>query len=229
MNNKNHKKEKLDLEEIIKFLGAVVLTLREDPERALKDLRKIGARIDKQVPYRDGHILRVTEYALAIADGLGFSQEEKVVLEVAALLHDFGKIGIDEEILMRPRKLENGEKDEVDMHVMRGYYMLAGFNELIEALGGVKSHHEYYNGSGYPEGLSRSEIPLIARIIAVADAYDAMTSKRPYRSPMTKEEALRELRANSGIQFDPAIVRIFIKYMTKENQRQNHKKDIVVE
>jgi len=110
------------------------------------------------------------------------------------------------------------EKEEVDMHVMRGYYMLAGFNELIEALSGVKSHHEHFNGSGYPEGLKKGEIPIIARIIAVADAYDAMTSKRPYRKALTKEEAIKELKANAGTQFDPAIVRIFIKYITSREK-----------
>lgn len=208
-------KKKLNLEEIIRCLGIVALTLRENPRQALKDLRKIGEEIDKHIPYRDGHILRVTEYALAIAEELGFSEREKVILEVAALLHDFGKIGINEEVLLNPRKLTPEEKDEVDMHVMRGYYMLAGFNELLEALGGIKGHHEHYNGLGYPEGLMKGEIPLIARIIAVADAYDAMTSERPYRKTFTKEAAIKELRANAGTQFDPAIVRIFIKILTQ--------------
>ncbi len=210
-----NKKESLDLNEVIRCLGIVALTLRENPKQALRDLRKIGEKIDKVIPYRDGHILRVTEYALAIAEELGFSEEEKVVLEVAALLHDFGKIGINEDILLKPQKLTPQEKEEVDMHVMRGYFMLAGFNELIEALDGIKSHHEHFNGSGYPEGLTKSEIPLIARIIAVADAYDAMTSKRPYRDALTKEEAIRELKANAGTQFDPAIVRIFVKHLAR--------------
>ncbi|MCX7994946.1 MAG: HD-GYP domain-containing protein [candidate division WOR-3 bacterium] len=216
---KNDKQFKINLDEIIRTLSSVAMTLRENPKKALKSLRKIGKNIDRQIPYRDGHILRVTEYSLAIAEELGFSEEEKVVLEVAALLHDFGKIGIDESILLKPRKLSEAEKEEVDMHVMRGYYMLAGFNELIEALGGIKHHHEHFNGSGYPEGLKKGEIPIIARIIAVADAYDAMTSKRPYRRAMSKEEAIRELKANAGTQFDPAIVKIFIKIITKKEKK----------
>jgi len=207
-------KKKIDLEEIIRCLGIVALTLKENPKQALRDLRKIGEKIDHYIPYRDGHIIRVTEYALAIANELGFTEEEKVVLEVAALLHDFGKIGIDEDILLKPNKLTPQEKEEIDMHVMRGYYMLAGFSELGEAISGIKSHHEHFNGTGYPEGLVRGEIPLFARIIAVADAYDAMTSKRPYRDALTKEAAIKELKANAGTQFDPTIVRIFVKYIT---------------
>ncbi|MBN2619457.1 HD-GYP domain-containing protein [candidate division WOR-3 bacterium] len=213
----------IDLDGIIRCLGGIAATIREDPKQALRDLRKIGAEIDMKVPYRDGHSLRVTDYCLKIADDLGFTEEEKVVLEVAALLHDFGKIGIDEQVLLRPRKLTEQEKNEVTMHVMRGYYMLAGFGELIEALKGVKSHHEFYDGSGYPEGLMKSEIPLIGRIIAVADAYDAMTSKRPYRDALSQQQAIQELQNNSGHQFDPAIVKIFVKHLTQE--KSTHKKN----
>jgi len=212
------KRPKINLDEIIRCLGNVVMTLKENPRQALKDLRKIGAEIDNQVPYRDGHSLRVTDYCLAIAEHLGFDEHEKVILEVAALLHDFGKIGIDEDILLQPRKLTPEEKQEVDMHVMRGYYMLAGFNELIEALSGIKTHHEYYDGTGYPEGLAKGEIPLIGRIIAVCDAYDAMVSRRPYRGAFAQEEAIRELKAKSGTQFDPAIVKILIKYILKKDK-----------
>jgi HD-GYP domain-containing protein (c-di-GMP phosphodiesterase class II) len=211
---------KINLDEIIRCLGEVVVTLKQNPQKALHDLRKIGEQIDKQVPYRDGHSLRVTDYSLLIADYLGFDENETVILEVAALLHDFGKIGIDEDILMRPRRLSREEKEEIAMHVMRGYYMLAGFNELIEALRGVKTHHECYDGTGYPEGLSRYEIPLIGRIIAVADAYDAMTSVRPYRNALNREAALRELKIHSGSQFDPAIVKIFVKLIAAKDGKE---------
>ncbi|HEX7321292.1 MAG TPA: HD-GYP domain-containing protein [bacterium] len=207
---------RINLEEIIRCLGAVTMTLRQNPKKALSDLRALGQAIDDQVPYRDGHSLRVTDHCMAMADHLGFDDNEKVVLEVAALLHDFGKIGIDEAILMKPQQLTPEEKLEINMHVMRGYYMLAGFNELIEALRGIKSHHECYDGTGHPEGLVKNQIPLIGRIIAVADAYDAMTSKRPYRKALTHEQALQELKNNAGIQFDPAIVKIFIKYLSEK-------------
>ncbi len=108
------------------------------------------------------------------------------------------------------------------MHVMRGYYMLAGFSKLIEALKSIKTHHEFYDCSGYPEGLSKGEIPLIGRIIVVADAYDAMTSERPYRRAMIHRETRAELKNTAGHQFDPVIVKVFIKYL---NQISKSRKD----
>lgn len=215
---KKQRSQKINLDEIIRCLSIVARTLHEDPKQALKDLRDIGEEMDRKIPYRDGHSIRVTDYCLSIADDLGFSENEKVVLEVAALLHDFGKIGIDENILLKPDALTRNEKDEITMHVMRGYYMLAGFNELIEALKGIRTHHEYYDGSGYPEGLAKGDIPLIGRIIAVADAFDAMISERPYRKALTKKVAIEELKRASGSQFDPAIVKIFLKLLAQKNK-----------
>jgi HD-GYP domain-containing protein (c-di-GMP phosphodiesterase class II) len=216
---KKQRSQKINLDEIIRCLSIVAQTLHENPKQALKDLRNIGGEIDRKIPYRDGHSIRVTDYCLNIADDLGFSEKEKVVLEVAALLHDFGKIGIDENILLKPETLTSDERNEITMHVMRGYYMLAGFNELIEALEGIRTHHEYYDGSGYPEGLAKGDIPLIGRIIAVADAFDAMTSERPYRKAMTKQVAIEELKRASGSQFDPAIVKIFLKLLVQKDKR----------
>lgn len=213
--------QKIDIDEIIRCLGLIARTLHENPKQALKDLREIGEEIDCKIPYRDGHSIRVTDYCLSIADNIGFSENEKVVLEVAAILHDFGKIGIDESILLKPGALTQEDRNEITMHVMRGYYMLAGFSELIEALKGVKSHHEYYDGSGYPEGLTKGDIPLIARIIAVADAFDAMTSERPYRKAMTKQAAIDELKRASNSQFDPAIVKIFLKLLSQKDEKNN--------
>jgi len=107
--------------------------------------------------------------------------------------------------------LTKEEKEEIDKHVLRGYHILSGFTDIPEILNGVKTHHEFYDGSGYPEGLDDDEIPLIGRILAVADAYDAMTSKRPYRKIFTKDQAIMELKRLSGIQFDKDVVRIFLK------------------
>jgi len=212
---KNEKDIKFNINKIITSLGLISEAMKKNPRQALQDLRKIGVEIDSQVPYRDGHNIRVTDYCLLMANHLGFDENEKMILEVAAILHDFGKIGIDEQILLKPRKLTPQEKEEIEMHVMRGYYMLAGFSELLEALQGIKSHHEYYDGTGYPEGLSKNKIPLMGRIIAIADAYDAMTSDRPYRKALTSEVAINELKNNAGKQFDPAIVKIFIECLSQ--------------
>jgi putative nucleotidyltransferase with HDIG domain len=206
----------LNLDEIISCLSKVAKIILDKPEEALKELREIGSSIDAQVPYRDGHTERVANYSLRIGKRLGLTDKEMVILEAAALLHDFGKIGIDEEILLKPSSLTDCEKDEVEKHVLRGYYMLDGFAELNEVIKGVLSHHEHYNGTGYPEGLAGNNIPLIGRIIAVADAYDAMTSSRPYRKAKTKEQAISELKQFSGEQFDPEIVEVFIKILESE-------------
>jgi HD-GYP domain-containing protein (c-di-GMP phosphodiesterase class II) len=203
----------LDIDEIIKCLSQVAKILHERPEHALKELRNISSLVDKQVPYRDGHTQRVCKYSLRIGKQLGLTDKEMVILETAALLHDFGKIGVDEKILLKPTSLTESEKIEIEKHVLRGYYILSGFAELEEALKGVRSHHEHYNGSGYPERLLGDNTPLLGRILAVADAYDAMTSERPYRKARTKEQAVEELMKFSGKQFDPEIVEVFIKIL----------------
>ena len=185
--------------------------LKKEPEKALVELREIGKTLDSIVPYRDGHSQRVARYALMIAQEMGFSKEQLVMVEVSALLHDLGKIGIDEAILYKPGVLTKEEKEEIDKHVLRGYHILSGFTDIPEILNGVKCHHEFWDGSGYPEGLEDGQIPLIGRILAVADAYDAMTSKRPYRKVFTKEQAIAELKRLSGIQFDKEVVKIVLR------------------
>jgi HD-GYP domain-containing protein (c-di-GMP phosphodiesterase class II) len=200
----------LDLNEIINTLGEVAKILRNRPDSALAELRKISGEIDKQIPYRDGHSARVCDYALKVGNALGFSDEQLIILEAAALLHDFGKICVDEKLLKKPESLQGDERCEVEKHVLRGYHILSGFVDLDEALKGIRSHHEHYNGLGYPQGLTDGNIPLYGRIIAVADAYDAMTSDRPYRKAKTKQDALDEIKQNAGQQFDPHIVEVFL-------------------
>ncbi|MGB3478671.1 MAG: HD-GYP domain-containing protein [bacterium] len=203
----------IHLDEIIKCLDQVAAILHDKPDSALQQLRKTSSLIDSQVPYRDGHNQRVSRYSLQIGKQLELNEKEMVILETAALLHDFGKICIDEEILIKPSSLTEREKVEIQQHAIKGYYILAGFAEFEQALDGVRTHHERFDGRGYPEGLVDGNIPLIGRIIAVADSYDAMTSKRAYREARTKEQAAEELKTCSGSQFDPILVDAFINVL----------------
>ncbi|MGB3341570.1 MAG: HD-GYP domain-containing protein [bacterium] len=212
--------EDINIDEIISCLDKIANILHDKPAQAMRELRQISARVDSQVPYRDGHNQRVSRYSLELGKQLELNEEEMVILETAALLHDFGKICIDETILIKPSSLTEREKIEIQQHAIKGYYILAGFAEFEQALDGVRTHHERFDGRGYPEGLVDGNIPLIGRIIAVADSYDAMTSKRPYREARTKEQAAEELKTCSGAQFDPILVDAFINVLDISARRK---------
>ncbi len=170
----------------------------------------LAAAVDAKDPYTYGHSNEVTEYTLAIAEGLHLSDAEKETLRIAALLHDIGKIGIDSSILNKPGKLTAEEFDAIRSHPDIAANILGSLDFLREVVPLVHHHHEHWDGGGYPTGLSGESIPRGARIISVADAFNAMTSDRPYRAPLSREEAVRELHENSGNQFDPEIVTAFI-------------------
>jgi len=157
------------------------------------------------------HIHRVSSCAMAIADKLGLNDDFKDNLKYAAILHDLGKIGIPDRILMKPGKLTSEEYEIIKSHSNIGYDILKHIRFFEDILPGIKYHHERYDGKGYPEGLERDEIPLIARIISVADSYDVITHRRPYKQSQSKEEALTEVKRSSGTQFDPTIVDALVK------------------
>lgn len=157
------------------------------------------------------HSDRVGDLGAAIAREMGFSQETIKEIKLVGLMHDIGKIGIDEKILNKEGKLTSEEYDEIKKHPEIGYRILNTANQMSDIAQYVLSHHERWDGLGYPAGLVGIETPLIARIIAVADAYDAMTSQRTYRSSMTEKEAAQELRRCAGSQFDPAIIEVFVE------------------
>lgn len=202
--------------EIIFLLQEVVKFLHDEPEHALQELADIASLIDANIPFGAGHSKRVSEYSLTIGKRLALTDSELVYLQTAALLHDFGKIGMDTKILEKPGSLTDAERREVEEHVPRGYYILSIFPEFSEPLKGILSHHERYDGRGYPNAIAADDIPLMGRIIAVADAYDAMTSERPYRKKKTKAEAMEELEKESGKQFDPDIVIVFVEVLNEE-------------
>lgn len=163
--------------------------------------------------YTAGHSKNVTYYTKKIAEKL--NEEYKFHLdmnriEMAAALHDIGKIGIDANILNKPGRLTDEEYEVVKTHPCKGYYALRNVEELKEEREVVKHHHERYDGHGYPDGIKGEDIPIGARIVNIADSFDAMISDRPYRKSLGLEKAVEELIVNKGSQFDPFIVDVFL-------------------
>ncbi|MCL5024185.1 MAG: GAF domain-containing protein [Nitrospirae bacterium] len=170
----------------------------------------LAETIEKRDPYTGGHTRRVMNYSLAIGKAMSLSQKEMIGLRLSAILHDIGKIGIPDAILLKNERLTFEEYRVIIMHPAYGAEILNHIKQLKEIVPGVKWHHEKYDGSGYPEGLKGEEIPVIARIIAVADTFDAMTTDRPYRKGLSARAAFEELEKNAGTQFDPSVVGAFI-------------------
>jgi putative nucleotidyltransferase with HDIG domain len=170
----------------------------------------LAATVDARDHYTYGHSRRVSNYAVAIAEAIGLLPEKIAILRTAALLHDIGKIGISDELLNKAGPLSDDDWKPVRAHPIRGVSILKHVDGLSPCLPGIQYHHERYDGTGYPSGLVGENIPLDARVIAIGDAYEAMTSPRPYRErTLTHEEALEELERNAGAQFDPELVRVF--------------------
>lgn len=176
----------------------------------LGTISALAAAVDAKDPYTYGHASWVTRYAVAIAQMMVLEDAEVQTIRIASILHDIGKIGIDGSILRKPDQLTIEEIEEIKRHPAIGADILSELDFLGDAVPLVLFHHEQYGGGGYPSGISGAAIPLGARIIAVADAYDAMTSDRPYRVALTGEEARAELHKNSGTQFDPEVVEAFL-------------------
>ncbi len=183
----------------------------------------LAAAIDARDPYTHGHTERVTNYSLAIARELegvpeiGHYKNFRETLQIAALLHDIGKIGVPDHILSKHGRLTPEEFEEIKKHSIIGASILNPIKELGDITREVRHHQECFDGSGYPDGLKDGDIPFIARIIAVADAFDAITTSRPYRHKRSMEDAIKELKRCSGSQFDPVIVSAFILAYEKGN------------
>ncbi len=180
--------------------------LTDRAETLFKIVRVVTAAIDAKSHYAARHSSHVTYLSLLIGKRLLLSTEEAATLELAAQLHDIGKIGTPEAVLTKPDTLTDDEWVDVLKHPTLGSAFLSGVPELSEIAAIVRHHHEHWDGTGYPDGLQGQAIPLFSRIIAVADAYDAMTSERPYRDAKPHGEAIQELLQYSGKQFDPEMV-----------------------
>jgi putative two-component system response regulator len=183
----------------------------------MRTIKVLAQAIDARDHYTHSHSENVAKYATAIAMKMGFSAKEVEVIRQACELHDLGKIGIEDSILMKPGALSDEEWIQIRRHPIIGAQILEPLTFLNDVIDLVRQHHEHYDGQGYPEGRKGEDIFLGARIINLADAYEAMTSARSYRkTPLTKEEAIEEIKKNSGTQFDPKVVEVFLEILKEQ-------------
>lgn len=195
--------------EVESFVQSLRRALRENQELMLDSIRALAAAIDAKNPYTRGHSERVSQYAVAIGRHLGLSGGEMQKLEIAAILHDVGKIGIEDRILLKPSALTDQEFALMRGHVVKGAAIVNPIKRLHDVLPGIRSHHENWVGGGYPDALVGEEIPLMARIIAAADVFDAMTTHRPYQPAMVLDSVLARVRELAGTRLDPGVVEAF--------------------
>ncbi|WP_404462053.1 HD domain-containing phosphohydrolase [Sutcliffiella horikoshii] len=214
-----------EFSQVIQGFNSMVQGLEERNEtnRLLMEsfYQTLSTTLDARDPYTAGHSLRVSRYSVLIGQKAGLPPHQLELLKNSALLHDIGKIGVKDEVLLKDGKLSELEFEEIKRHPMLGATILDQVQPkeaMSPLIPGVRNHHERFDGKGYPDRLIGHEIPLFGRIIAVADAYDAMTSDRPYRLGMKTEKALAILQSGSGTQWDPEYVDIFISLMEKNTE-----------
>ncbi len=187
-------------------------------------IESLSSAIDAKDAYTNGHSSRVAEYSRAIAKRAGLSKKEQEDIYVMGLLHDVGKIGISDAIINKPAKLTDEEYAVIKTHPVLGEKILENITEFPKLVTGARFHHERYDGGGYPDGLSGEAIPLEARIIAVADAYDAMSSRRSYRDILPQETVRAEIEKGKGTQFDPVFADILLSMMNEDAEYQMKEK-----
>jgi putative nucleotidyltransferase with HDIG domain len=181
-------------------------------EMFTQTITALAGAVDKRDPFTSKHSWRVKEIAGDIGRVMRLGESDLEALEWGGLLHDVGKIGVRDAVLLKQDKLTKEERAQMNAHPVLGAEIIAPVTRLSRELPIIRHHHEWYNGSGYPDRLIGDEIPLLARILHVADAFEAMTAARPYRmTPLTTEQALSELRKYAGVQFDPRVVDAFVK------------------
>lgn len=200
------------LETVANLVGTAIenaLLFQEQRETFLGITTAFAEALEKRDTYTGGHTRRVRDYSLAIAHQMKLSHADCNEIRLSAILHDIGKIGVSDKILQKPGKLDHDEFIEMSLHPSCGAEILDHVKSLRSMLGGIRHHHEKFDGTGYPDRIAGDNIPLIARIISVADAFDAMTSTRAYRIALPHETAIKELNDCSGKQFDPIVVAAF--------------------
>ncbi|WP_223589923.1 HD-GYP domain-containing protein [Neobacillus bataviensis] len=194
---------------------------RKSNRNKLEFILSLAKSLDSRDPYTASHSEKVAKYALMIAKELKLSNRQCEAVYIGGLLHDIGKIGVPEHILLKPSQLTNEEFDVIKKHPVIGYKTMEHVSSFKEngVLDMVLYHHERYDGKGYPYGKKGEEIPLAARIIAVADTFDAMTTRRVYRNHMDLEYVYNEINSNKGLQFDPLIADVFLKILKRQGTK----------
>jgi HD-GYP domain-containing protein (c-di-GMP phosphodiesterase class II) len=198
-------------DQIESHIGKLRKAAEENNELFLGTIRALAQAIDAKDPYTRGHSVRVNRYSVIIAQTMGLSRKEIRDIHVASLLHDVGKIGIDESVLNKPGKLTAEEFDLIKTHPVLGANIMSPIKQMENIIPGLRWHHERWSGGGYPDGIQGEEIPLMARIIAVADTFDAITTSRPYQSTMTIDEALKTIRRLTGPNLEQTVVDAFFE------------------
>ena len=215
LNNEHFSNEDLELFELLANQVAIAIEnaiLYEKIHTTFLEVSEaLAESIEKRDPYTGGHTKRVLAYSMAIAKYMKLNEEEMEKLKIAAILHDIGKIGVEDKILRKKENLTEEEYQEMKKHPMVGVEILGHISQLKDIIPGMRYHHERTDGKGYPNGLKGNNIPLIARIISVADTYDAMTTTRPYHNALSNSKAVAELKRCAGTQFDKSVVYAFIK------------------
>jgi HD-GYP domain-containing protein (c-di-GMP phosphodiesterase class II) len=181
----------------------------------INSVRMLAAAIDAKDPYTRGHSERVARYSIAIGKNLSLPERDMRNLRVSALLHDVGKIGIDDRILRKPGALSEEEFEVMKGHPVKGAAIMSGVAQLIDVIPGMKYHHEKWGGGGYPDNLEAEQIPMQARIVAIADTFDAMTTNRPYQKAMELNYVVEKIKSFAGTRFDPRVVEAFVNAVTR--------------
>jgi putative two-component system response regulator len=202
-----------------KLLDVVVRERTKELEESYQKLKAanrqailgLAEAIEAKDPYTKGHCGRVAAYALSLASEADYPDDGMEALEFASFLHDIGKIGIRDAVLLKPGPLDDKEWEHMRLHPLKGYEIASQIDILKPCMPAIRNHHERWDGKGYPDGLRADEIPLSARLVAIADAYDAMATDRPYKKALPLEECEKLLGKNAGLMFDPDLVTLFVQ------------------
>ena len=202
-------------DQVERFISDLQASAEENRQLFLGTVKGLAAAIDGKDPYTRGHSERVSRFSVAIAQRMGLDDDEVEKIRVSALLHDVGKIGIDDNILKKPAALTDEEFEIMKKHPQKGYKIMSQIPAMKEFLPGMYMHHEMVDGRGYPQGLKGDEIPLMGKIVAVADTFDAMTTDRPYQKAMKFEDAVARIESFVNTRYDPEVVAAFTAACTE--------------